>query len=470
MGKSKGGYYAVQNGRETGVFSNWNDCKDQVSGYSGASFKRFDTFEAAQQFSSGGSSQPSSSSYSSGGYTGGYQSTPSSYSSYSPPRTTYKAPSASVVHTASYGNNYGVSGTSYGHSSKPKPVYAVAKGRNVGVYNDWQQCKQQVDGFNNAVYKKFDNAAEARRFVENNKSEPAAQTFSTGYLSVVRDAPQERAGRSNQSSSSGKSGPYYSIVFKNGDSKIVNSWDKCSRETKGVQGVTFKKFDTLQDAQSFVNRAASQNVQLSPKSRQARTEEFLNNNSSTLLKEQASMKPTVVYCDGSFIPGAYGAQDKAGYGVYYGPDDPRNVAQPLNGPNKNSFISEVKATAHVLKQIRNEIDDYKRHDGSDLLPKYVVSSDSETVKNILDQYAHSWTDKEFQKRGDVPELKEMVNDYKKIKDFYNTNAPIFGDHKFGITWVKGHSGIDGNENADRLARLGAERSTSSNASSNASWW
>ncbi|CDK28506.1 unnamed protein product [Kuraishia capsulata CBS 1993] len=55
MGKSKGGYYAVRNGRSKGVYNSWSDCLKQVTGYSNASFKKFDTMAEASAFVSGGS-------------------------------------------------------------------------------------------------------------------------------------------------------------------------------------------------------------------------------------------------------------------------------------------------------------------------------------------------------------------------------------------------------------------------------
>lgn len=51
-------YYAVAKGRKSGVYSNWNDCKDQVNGYSGASFKKFNTAAEARLFASGGVEAP----------------------------------------------------------------------------------------------------------------------------------------------------------------------------------------------------------------------------------------------------------------------------------------------------------------------------------------------------------------------------------------------------------------------------
>lgn len=43
-------YYAVKNGRETGIFLSWDACKAQVQGYSGALYKGFATREEAELY------------------------------------------------------------------------------------------------------------------------------------------------------------------------------------------------------------------------------------------------------------------------------------------------------------------------------------------------------------------------------------------------------------------------------------
>lgn len=48
MAKKK--YYAVVNGRKTGIFESWDDCQRQVEGYSGAVFKGFPSLQDAQDF------------------------------------------------------------------------------------------------------------------------------------------------------------------------------------------------------------------------------------------------------------------------------------------------------------------------------------------------------------------------------------------------------------------------------------
>lgn len=55
--QTAGKYYAVKRGYQVGVFTNWDDCKRQVNGYSGAVFKSFKTREEAIQFVGGGASQ-----------------------------------------------------------------------------------------------------------------------------------------------------------------------------------------------------------------------------------------------------------------------------------------------------------------------------------------------------------------------------------------------------------------------------
>ena len=50
-----------------------------------------------------------------------------------------------------------------------KKYYAVAKGRKTGIFNSWEDCKKQVDGFSSAVYKSFESEAEAKKYISSNR-------------------------------------------------------------------------------------------------------------------------------------------------------------------------------------------------------------------------------------------------------------------------------------------------------------
>lgn len=43
-------YYAVKAGKKPGIYTTWNDCKEQVNGYSGAVYKSFKTESEAEAF------------------------------------------------------------------------------------------------------------------------------------------------------------------------------------------------------------------------------------------------------------------------------------------------------------------------------------------------------------------------------------------------------------------------------------
>ena len=49
---------------------------------------------------------------------------------------------------------------------KKKFIYAVAKGRQTGLFHSWEECKSQVDGFGGACYKKFTNSEDAQKFLD----------------------------------------------------------------------------------------------------------------------------------------------------------------------------------------------------------------------------------------------------------------------------------------------------------------
>ena len=45
-----GKFYAVKEGRSTGVFASWAECKKQVDGYSGAKYKSFTSMQDATAY------------------------------------------------------------------------------------------------------------------------------------------------------------------------------------------------------------------------------------------------------------------------------------------------------------------------------------------------------------------------------------------------------------------------------------
>lgn len=49
-------YYAVRSGRHSGVYNSWNECEQNVRGYSGARYAKFDTVEEARQYVNGSES------------------------------------------------------------------------------------------------------------------------------------------------------------------------------------------------------------------------------------------------------------------------------------------------------------------------------------------------------------------------------------------------------------------------------
>lgn len=53
----------------------------------------------------------------------------------------------------------------------PKYFYAVRKGRNIGIYDTWSECEENVKGYKGAEYKKFLSYEEALNFIKNSNEE-----------------------------------------------------------------------------------------------------------------------------------------------------------------------------------------------------------------------------------------------------------------------------------------------------------
>ncbi|MDR1773704.1 MAG: RNase H1/viroplasmin domain-containing protein, partial [Clostridioides sp.] len=52
-----------------------------------------------------------------------------------------------------------------------KKFYVVRKGRNTGIFNTWNECKKQVDGFSGAEYKSFTSHSDAKIYLSGSTSD-----------------------------------------------------------------------------------------------------------------------------------------------------------------------------------------------------------------------------------------------------------------------------------------------------------
>ena len=187
---------------------------------------------------------------------------------------------------------------------------------------------------------------------------------------------------------------FYAV--KNGRVKdIYNDWDACKEQVKGFKGAEYKKFKTEREASEYMNDTI-----VSP------------------------ITGKYVYCDGSCINNGK-PNAKAGIGVYFGDNDPRNVSESISGNTNN--IAELTAMIRVYDYVKGDI---------------TIVSDSKYSLLCVGSYG-----KKCESNGwpDIPN-KELV------KKLYNT----YKDSTFNFLHVYAHTNKKdihsiGNKHADKLA-------------------
>ena len=117
---------------------------------------------------------------------------------------------------------------------------------------------------------------------------------------------------------------FYAV--KNGRIKdIYNNWESCKEQVQGFKGAQFKKFKTKQEADDY-------------------------------MKDETDYKKdiveTYVYCDGSCIHNGL-PNAKAGIGIYFGDNDPRNVSESISGNTNN--IAELTAMIRVYDYVKGDV-------------------------------------------------------------------------------------------------------------------
>lgn len=277
--------------------------------------------------------------------------------------------------------------------------YAVMIGKKPGVYNTWDECQQQVKGFRNAQYKKFKTLVEAETFV--NLGEPTAN------FNPPEPEPKFQATR-------------------------VNIFKQFSREAPLTTTITNPRL--TKPPQSTASSAG-----LKRKQEPADNERPLKLQNTGLDRKPTFSKKepyAVVYTDGASSNNGK-SHARAGYGVYWGDNDPRNVSARLKGERQTNQRAEAMAVLHVLEKTKDSRQPLEIRTDS----QYVINASTVWCKNWIKKNWVASNGKEVQNRDLFEPIVNLIK---------HRQAEV----KF--TYVPGHSGFEGNEKADQLAVAGAQ--------------
>jgi ribonuclease HI len=134
---------------------------------------------------------------------------------------------------------------------------------------------------------------------------------------------------------------------------------------------------------------------------------------------------------------------RAGWGVYFGPDDPRNTSAKLSGVIQTNQRAELSALLAALTHIA---------DGDD--ETVVVWSDSKYCVLGYNEWLAGWIQNGWMTSSGKPVKNQDL--WKSVRlQQYKITTTHPGIVK--VVWVKGHSCSAGNDEADRLAKAGIEK-------------
>ncbi|RLV96184.1 Ribonuclease H [Spathaspora sp. JA1] len=162
-----------------------------------------------------------------------------------------------------------------------------------------------------------------------------------------------------------------------------------------------------------------------------------------------------VYIDGACRGNGVHATPAAGVGIYYGPDDSRNEAIGLHtleqSPKPTNQRAELHAVARAVREIQSSL--YK-----DSTCKTNIHTDSQYVIGCMEKWVDKWRRNGWRNTKGAPVanadiIKKAVDVLDNINSIYSRR----GWSNLNFHFVPGHSGNHGNEQADKLANIGADK-------------
>ncbi|CAD5213008.1 unnamed protein product [Bursaphelenchus okinawaensis] len=301
------------------------------------------------------------------------------------------------------------------------PFYAVAKGRNVGIYNSWDDCKAQVNGFSGPVFKKFNSQAEAQDFVDSKRS-----AGSNGYQ-------RQYQGNSGIEVESNKT-PSNSITNSKPSTAGYNTNRRALFGSANVSRGPFTIPSNRMTVQEPSSSQSTENDRGPVRKRFHHPNGDYGGAKKAKFSNPHSDAPTV-WTDGA-CRGNGKKRARAGWGVFWGDGHQDNSCGPLIGQEQTNNRAEYTAVIEALKTAQRK--------GYD---KLNINTDSNLLVKSMTEWMPKWRRNGWKTAAGAPvKNKDLLVAINELCQKVNTH----------FQHVDGHCGIHGNEMADRLACRGAD--------------
>lgn len=313
--------------------------------------------------------------------------------------------------------------------------YGVQVGHIPGVYMDWSAVLEQVTGFKGAKQKRFDTLEEAQAFV-NEAQQGGSSSHTTG-------TPVSLHGHFDSTAPS--------VVDSRQSTKKQKHNDGSAQATATTGEYEAGTGPLPADAEDGFDRRIKHGLPEGPDI------EYKSQDELNLRK----LQPTGdfegildIYTDGaSKGNGQIGAH--AGFGVWFGPNDPRCVVPT------STAISVLKSRRNNHGPLQGEKQTNQRAEltaisrAVDIAPidrEARIYTDSHYSMKCLTEWFQTWESKGWKNAAGRPvENRDLIEPIlTRIRERELAGA------KTHIMWVKAHNGNTGNEAADMLANAGAE--------------
>lgn len=258
-----------------------------------------------------------------------------------------------------------------------------------------------------------------------------------------KDAEAFVAGKNPAVANSVPKPPRFYAVASGNDTGIYTDWEDVRQAITGAKGPKYKKFETYAEAVGFIEIYGDELTIARVKRNKAAPTTAASTSTKKNVETPAKVVPQLredaidVYTDGSCLGnGKNGAT--AGVGVYFGENDPRNLAERLEGEVQTNNRGELTALLRAMQIVP-------------LTKDLRIFSDSKYSIECVTSWYKNWEKKGWKTSTGADVLNsDLVLAVRKQVD-----ARAEAGAQTVFVYVKAHADNDGNNAADLLAREGA---------------